>query len=80
MRHRFVSLVGTALIIAACGGAGSVPAAPATAAPQATPARVAPSIKFADFGMTRPRVFTVLTIEDDIRLELQIAAREIASG
>jgi len=42
--------------------------------------KVTPSIKFADFGMVQPRVFSVLTIEDDIRLEIVLDTREVASA
>jgi polyisoprenoid-binding protein YceI len=36
----------------------------------------APAWKFADFGMTVPRVASVLSIEDDIRLEIALVATE----
>jgi polyisoprenoid-binding protein YceI len=35
-----------------------------------------PAWKFADFGMTVPRVAAVLSIEDDIRVEIALAATE----
>jgi polyisoprenoid-binding protein YceI len=35
-----------------------------------------PAWKFADFGMTVPRVASVLSIEDDIRLEVALVATE----
>lgn len=35
-------------------------------------------VKFADFGMTAPRVATVLSITDEIRLELDLAASQTA--
>ncbi len=35
-----------------------------------------PAWKFADFGMTVPRVVSVLSIEDDIRLEIALVATE----
>jgi polyisoprenoid-binding protein YceI len=35
-----------------------------------------PSWKFADFGMTVPRVASVLSIEDDIRVEIALVATE----
>lgn len=37
-----------------------------------------PAWKFADFGMTVPRVASVLSIEDDIRLEITLLATETA--
>ena len=37
-----------------------------------------PSWKFADFGMTVPRVASVLSIEDDIRVEISLVAVETA--
>jgi polyisoprenoid-binding protein YceI len=36
----------------------------------------APAWRFADFGMTVPRVASVLSIEDDIRLEIALVATE----
>jgi polyisoprenoid-binding protein YceI len=35
-----------------------------------------PDWKFADFGMTVPRVVSVLSIEDDIRVEIELLATE----
>lgn len=35
-----------------------------------------PAWKFADFGMTVPRVASVLSIEDDIRIEVSLVATE----
>jgi polyisoprenoid-binding protein YceI len=37
-----------------------------------------PAWKFADFGMTVPRVASVLSIEDDIRVEIALVATETA--
>jgi len=34
----------------------------------------APTWKFADFGLEIPRVFTVLSIVDEIRLEVSLVA------
>ena len=39
-------------------------------------ATAAPSWKFADFGMSVPRVASVLSIEDDIRVEISLVATE----
>ena len=39
-------------------------------------ATAAPAWKFADFGMTVPRVASVLSIEDDIRVEIALVATE----
>jgi polyisoprenoid-binding protein YceI len=39
-------------------------------------ATVAPAFQFATFGMTQPRVFTVLSIKDEIRLEVQLVATQ----
>jgi polyisoprenoid-binding protein YceI len=39
-------------------------------------AKANPSWKFADFGMQRPRVASVLSIEDDIRVEIALVATE----
>ena len=39
-------------------------------------AKNAPAWKFGDFGMQIPRVFSVLSINDEIRLELELVARE----
>jgi polyisoprenoid-binding protein YceI len=39
-------------------------------------ATVAPAIQFATFGMTQPRVFSVISIKDEIRLEVQFVARQ----
>jgi polyisoprenoid-binding protein YceI len=39
-------------------------------------ARANPSWKFADFGMQQPRVASVLSIEDDIRVEIALVATE----
>ena len=41
-------------------------------------ARAEPSWKFADFGMSVPRVASVLSIEDDIRVEIALVAVETA--
>jgi polyisoprenoid-binding protein YceI len=35
-----------------------------------------PSWKFGDFGMTVPRTISVLSVEDDIRLEIALVATE----
>ncbi|MBI2773489.1 MAG: YceI family protein [Chloroflexi bacterium] len=47
-----------------------------TAAGLTATATVVPSLTFSAFGMEQPRVFSVLTIKDDIRLEVQLAAKE----
>ena len=39
-------------------------------------ATVAPAMQFGTFGMTQPRVFTVLSIKDEIRLEVQLVATQ----
>jgi polyisoprenoid-binding protein YceI len=39
-------------------------------------ATVSPAIQFGTFGMTQPRVFTVLSIKDEIRLEVQLVATQ----
>ena len=39
-------------------------------------AKNAPAFKFADFNMQVPRVASVLSIVDEIRLELELVARE----
>jgi len=39
-------------------------------------AKASPSWKFADFGMQQPRVASVLSIEDDIRVEIALVATE----
>jgi polyisoprenoid-binding protein YceI len=39
-------------------------------------AHVAPALQFGTFGMTQPRVFSVLSIKDEIRLEVQLVARQ----
>jgi polyisoprenoid-binding protein YceI len=39
-------------------------------------AKANPSWKFADFGMQQPRVASVLSIEDDIRVEIALVATE----
>lgn len=41
-------------------------------------ATVTPAFQFVTFGMTQPRVFTVLSIKDEIRLEVQLAATQSA--
>lgn len=41
-------------------------------------ATASPTWKFGDFGMTIPRVATVLSIQDDIRLEVALVATETA--
>lgn len=41
-------------------------------------ATVTPAMQFATFGMTQPRVFTVISIKDEIRLEVQVFARQKA--
>lgn len=43
-------------------------------------ARAATRLKFADFGMQRPVVVLVLSIEDDIRIEIDLVARETAAS
>lgn len=37
-------------------------------------ATISPAMQFGTFGMTQPRVFTVLSIKDEIRLEVQLVA------
>lgn len=39
-------------------------------------ANVTPALQFATFGMTQPRVPTVISIKDEIRLEVQLVARQ----
>ena len=39
-------------------------------------ATITPAMKFGTFGMTPPRVFTVLSIKDEIRLEVQLVAKQ----
>jgi len=39
---------------------------------------VAAALQFATFGMTQPRVFSVLSIKDEIRLEVQLMAKQRA--
>jgi polyisoprenoid-binding protein YceI len=39
-------------------------------------ATVTPAMQFGTFGMTQPRVFTVLSIKDEIRLEVQLVATQ----
>ena len=39
-------------------------------------AHVAPAFQFGTFGMTQPRVFSVISIKDEIRLEVQLLARQ----
>ncbi len=39
-------------------------------------AHVAPALQFGTFGMTQPRVFSVLSIKDEIRLEVQLVAKQ----
>jgi polyisoprenoid-binding protein YceI len=41
---------------------------------------VTPAFQFGTFGMTQPRVFSVLSIKDEIRLEVQLVAREKRPG
>jgi len=41
-----------------------------------TTAKANPSWRFADFGMEQPRVASVLSIEDDIRVEITLVATE----
>jgi polyisoprenoid-binding protein YceI len=48
--------------------------AKATFSPQGVTGTATTAIKFADFGMTQPRVPLVLSIEDNIRLELDFNA------
>jgi polyisoprenoid-binding protein YceI len=39
-------------------------------------ATVTPAMQFGTFGMTQPRVFTVLSIKDEIRLQVQLVATQ----
>lgn len=39
-------------------------------------AHVAPALQFGTFGMTQPRVFSVLSIKDEIRLEVHLLAKQ----
>lgn len=39
-------------------------------------ANVTPAFQFGTFGMTQPRVFSVLSIKDEIRLEVQLVAKQ----
>lgn len=39
-------------------------------------ATVTPALRFGTFGMQQPRVFTVLSIKDEIRLEVQLVAKQ----
>jgi polyisoprenoid-binding protein YceI len=39
-------------------------------------ATVTPAFQFGTFGMTQPRVFSVLSIKDEIRLEVQLVATQ----
>ncbi|MBI2982682.1 MAG: YceI family protein [Chloroflexi bacterium] len=39
-------------------------------------ATVSPAFQFGTFGMTQPRVFSVLSIKDEIRLEVQLVAKQ----
>lgn len=39
-------------------------------------AKVTPNMKFGDFGMTQPRVLSVLSIADDIHLEVELIAKQ----
>jgi polyisoprenoid-binding protein YceI len=39
-------------------------------------ATVTPAFPFATFGMSQPRVFTVLSIKDEIRLEVDLVAKQ----
>lgn len=39
-------------------------------------ATVAPAFQFATFGMDQPRVFSVISIKDEIRLEVQLLAKQ----
>jgi polyisoprenoid-binding protein YceI len=41
-------------------------------------ASVAPAFQFGTFGMTQPRVFSVISIKDEIRLEVQLIAKTAA--
>ncbi len=41
-------------------------------------ANATPALQFATFGMTQPRVFSVLSIKDEIRLEVQLVAKQKA--
>ncbi len=41
-------------------------------------ATVTPALQFGTFGMTQPRVFSVLSIKDEIRLEVQLVAKQKA--
>lgn len=41
-------------------------------------ANVTPAMQFATFGMQQPRVFSVLSIKDEIRLEVQLVAKQKA--
>lgn len=43
-----------------------------------TAANVTPAITFAAFGMSQPRVFTVISIKDEIRLEVDLVAKQKA--
>jgi len=40
-------------------------------------ATVTPALQFGTFGMQQPRVFTVLSIKDEIRLEVQLVAKQM---
>lgn len=39
-------------------------------------AKVAPAFQFGTFGMSQPRVFSVISIKDEIRLEMELVARQ----
>lgn len=39
-------------------------------------AQVAPAFQFATFGMTQPRVFSVISIKDEIRLDVELVAKQ----
>jgi polyisoprenoid-binding protein YceI len=41
-------------------------------------ANAAPALTFGQFGMTQPRVFTVISIKDEIRLEVDLVATQKA--
>lgn len=43
-----------------------------------TVASVTPAMTFATFGMSQPRVFTVISIKDEIRLEVDLVAKQKA--
>ena len=47
-----------------------------TGADLSATATVTPAMQFGTFGMTQPRVFSVLSIKDEIRLEVQLVATQ----